>query len=675
MRLIGLDIRYMDASIQKVLKSGWYPFGNFDPPSADGIVKVPDVSHEERSIYRLRKDQPTVNVSCIVGRNGSGKSTLLDLLYRILNNIAVKLSEESNQPIKSEIEFAYGVYADLYCEIDNYVNIIRCQDSEMSYSRYNFKHKKAHKENIPLVFKNARKLLGQLFYTIGINYSIYAFNKNDYTSQIEQRINGEWLNGVFHKNDGYFAPLTLVPFREDGNISVQKEHDLALQRITALAILSRAKQRQFPEGYIPRMLHYELNEKFRDSKLARFKNNYQPILPDKVTIDELVESFESSWRNKLDSENISLAEWSENIVNLTVFYLAYKSLKICLTYNDYYALIGMDALKEKAESHKRGFQKYKERELKERIDNVVSVLYNKKDHITLKIHQCIKFITTWHWRDDIQVPVDDVITAYQPVSYDEVVECIPPPFFDVDVTFKQVPQRRIKGKEPKVWNGKAAWDNDAPWGDGGVFTEPTAWSDDKGATFRLSSMSSGERQMLVVLSYVLYHIKNLQSVEDTNYRVAYHHVNLVFDEAELYFHPDYQRRFLSMLIEGLSWSKIDRRRIRSIHILVATHSPFVLTDILTEHTLYLSKGDHISVSKQTFGGNYYDLLDSSFFFDKTAIGEVSARALRRWIHYTRTHHELPPGDAMKMIGDPFILRYLKAKTSEADNVQDTNTDC
>lgn len=61
-------------------------------------------------------------------------------------------------------------------------------------------------------------------------------------------------------------------------------------------------------------------------------------------------------------------------------------------------------------------------------------------------------------------------------------------------------------------------------------------------------MSSGERQMLYSLSYVLYHIKNIQSVKEDENRVGYHNICLIFDEVELYYHPDYQRRFLGMLL-------------------------------------------------------------------------------------------------------------------------------
>ena len=38
MRLLGLKIERMDPSIQKVLKPGWYPFGDYPEPKADGYL-------------------------------------------------------------------------------------------------------------------------------------------------------------------------------------------------------------------------------------------------------------------------------------------------------------------------------------------------------------------------------------------------------------------------------------------------------------------------------------------------------------------------------------------------------------------------------------------------------------------------------------------------------------
>ena len=171
-------------------------------------------------------------------------------------------------------------------------------------------------------------------------------------------------------------------------------------------------------------------------------------------------------------------------------------------------------------------------------------------------------------------------------------------------------------------------------------------------------MSSGERQILYSLSYVLYHIKNIQSIREDENRVAYHNVCLIFDEAELYFHPDYQRKFLGMLLESLTWCNINTEKIHSIQILVVTHSPFVLTDMLVQNSLYLKDGKRVKVNRETFGANYYEMLNKSFFFEKRAIGEISARVIGEWIR-AKNNHERIGEEQLSLVGDELLKNYLK----------------
>lgn len=123
-----------------------------------------------------------------------------------------------------------------------------------------------------------------------------------------------------------------------------------------------------------------------------------------------------------------------------------------------------------------------------------------------------------------------------------------------------------------------------------------------------------------------------------------------------------------MLLECLNAAGIDRRKIRSVNILIATHSPFILSDVLTENTLYLSKGNPVKVDKQTFGANYYDMLRSSFFFTNSPIGDVAAKAMKRWIQSAQRNGKAPSDEIMRMVGDSFIANYL---LNIEENVQDS----
>lgn len=72
-----------------------------------------------------------------------------------------------------------------------------------------------------------------------------------------------------------------------------------------------------------------------------------------------------------------------------------------------------------------------------------------------------------------------------------------------------------------------------------------------GAVIYFDKMSSGERQFLFYMSTILYHVRNLDSVVDDVESVHYNYVNIVLEEVELYFHPEYQRQFIDKLINYL----------------------------------------------------------------------------------------------------------------------------
>lgn len=139
-----------------------------------------------------------------------------------------------------------------------------------------------------------------------------------------------------------------------------------------------------------------------------------------------------------------------------------------------------------------------------------------------------------------------------------------------------------------------------------------------------SSISSGERQIAYTISNLMYHMINVDSEWNDYYKkdkdhlevIKYRYMNVIFDEVELYFHPEMQRQYISFMLKTLKSVKFSN--IRGINIMMVTHSPFVLSDIPEENVLCLGEGDNV-VTK-TLGGNIMEMLSSSFFM-KSSIGE------------------------------------------------------
>ena len=107
-------------------------------------------------------------------------------------------------------------------------------------------------------------------------------------------------------------------------------------------------------------------------------------------------------------------------------------------------------------------------------------------------------------------------------------------------------------------------------------------------------------------------------------------LNIVLDEAELYYHPEMQRTMIANIIKMLSWCHINNTKIRSVHIMIVTHSPFVLSDVPKDRILYLKDGNVEKKQNQTFAANIHDLLYNQFFIENP-IGEVAYSSVKKII--------------------------------------------
>ena len=99
--------------------------------------------------------------------------------------------------------------------------------------------------------------------------------------------------------------------------------------------------------------------------------------------------------------------------------------------------------------------------------------------------------------------------------------------------------------------------------------------------------------------------------------IKYRYMNVIFDEVELYFHPEMQRQFTNIMMKTLK--SVRFTNMRGINIVMVTHSPFVLSDIPDSNVLCLGEGDNM-VTK-TLGGNIMEMLSSSFFMNNS-IGDA-----------------------------------------------------
>ena len=114
--------------------------------------------------------------------------------------------------------------------------------------------------------------------------------------------------------------------------------------------------------------------------------------------------------------------------------------------------------------------------------------------------------------------------------------------------------------------------------------------------------------------------------------LKYKFVNIILDEVELYFHPEMQRQFVFLLLHAIRCVKF--RHLKGIHILFATHSPFILSDIPSDHVLALGLRNEKDKEEpiKTFGANIMEMLSNTFFMD-SSIGETVRREISKLVEY------------------------------------------
>lgn len=135
------------------------------------------------------------------------------------------------------------------------------------------------------------------------------------------------------------------------------------------------------------------------------------------------------------------------------------------------------------------------------------------------------------------------------------------------------------------------------------------------------SLSSGEQLYLKFFTNYAYTLKNIQN--DTDYI-------LMMDEIELSLHPSWQQKIVKHLMYIHSLYKIGNH-----HLLITSHSPFILSDIPKRYVLFLTDGRQTDAfnKEETFGANIHTLLQDGFFMEDGLIGSFANKKITEIITF------------------------------------------
>lgn len=527
------------------------------------------------------KSRLNIQISALVGKNGSGKSSLLELLYASCSAIAINQKIIGNKNVDVE-----GLKVAIFYSIGN-----NCFEIEIINSKikcYNINSKTKTKKQKDKTLKDF------FFYTIAVNYSLYGLN---------EKVLGNWISALFHKNDGYQTPLVINPYRREGNINVNSELHLAQTRLITNILLTDNKE--ILSGKEIDSVCFEL-----DSKKYKEKKEEENIIVEssKATFDEIYEKlYEENHILEKDKEKEN--PHFEDLMN----YILCKIKKISEVYKEYRDIAPFEGNKVS--------QKFLEK------------LADDKSHITLKLRQVLNIIrfnlledkdSKWEEKENgvlhFKLKIDDLIKRIKEVntSNPKKDELIPIGCYRFIINVK----------------------NDTKSND---------------SVSNINVMSSGEQHLVHTMQSVLYHILNVNSVHNSKEsKNKYEYINIIFDEIELYFHPEYQRRFVFELLERLDSLKKGNHipKIKGINILFCTHSPFILSDIPKQNVLFLGEKKDF----KTFGANITTLLANSFFMENL-IGEFAKNKINeviRWI--TQDKEDILK--TIKLIDEPILRNKL-----------------
>lgn len=622
----------------------------------DGITEIEVDEDAFDSNYLLYSDTEhdgiNIGISAIVGANGTGKSTLIDTIVRLINNMsAAIIGEDYVYTSAQHLHYIDNVYASLAVYINNHIKILTCKGRRLELVTYetdltNLNQEHAEQEypitecyvphetisilngnepeqEILQPKQNLKHLFTDWFYTLVSNYSLYAYNYRDY---INERTNAErleklelehdtncneedefWLKGVFHKNDGYQTPVVIHPMRDGGYINAQKENYLGKQNLISLCFERRDKQNEdgtinhefFPFRII-NQTHHIVAFYFYDIIQNNHHTLYEFCLEKKYLNNDddnerifvLERSISSFWENTIS------VQYTEEDVAWE--YLLYKTIKVIWTYKHYEDLWTYAFSKN-----------FDEGVFKKRL---VELLMDGS-HRTAKIRRVVAYLRfckdeDYYIKQGAVVDVDTIYKwmvtkigsqLYPAYDYHEINkdDLLPPPSYIV--TLQLVDNEHLQEYKEK---GTRCMD-----------------------IIPFEGLSSGERQIAYTLGNLIYHLRNIESnSKDINSSInhvsthKYGYVNVMLDEVELYFHPDLQRRFISLLLDSIKGLQLPSNY--GINITLITHSPFVLSDIPDNNILCMSRKEHVDAFDKTFAANIHDLFNNTFILPYT-IGEYA----------------------------------------------------
>jgi predicted ATP-binding protein involved in virulence len=178
-------------------------------------------------------------------------------------------------------------------------------------------------------------------------------------------------------------------------------------------------------------------------------------------------------------------------------------------------------------------------------------------------------------------------------------------------------------------------------------------------------LSSGEKTLLSYFSNIVGRINELYEIQakDTTYNSVENKLFLILiDEVELHLHPEWQRNFIKYIEDFFNYKDYPIR----LQFVIATHSPFVVSDIYEQNIIYLGEK---SKETKTFGGNIFDIFKDDFYVSNTigAFSETIIKELSEFLYFLFVFKKAKTEFNFFMLRDFLDLMYENSLKKDEEN--------
>lgn len=178
--------------------------------------------------------------------------------------------------------------------------------------------------------------------------------------------------------------------------------------------------------------------------------------------------------------------------------------------------------------------------------------------------------------------------------------------------------------------------------------------------------SAGELSEILIYARLYEQIK--AATEDAKSKLNQNNYVIFLDEVETTLHPLNQQKFIRNLLTFFNTYFTNIH----IHIIIATHSPIILSDVPTSNSIFLEKNEKTNEilivpdkhKENTFGANIYQLYENSFFLKESFIGAYADAKINQVLtklnnKETLEKQEIDYIEALaKIIGEPVLKNYI-----------------